>query len=565
VTATGEYLVEVLADAGIEHVIGVPGGGTRMTYTAMHGREGGPQPVLARHEHGAAVMADAYARATGRPAVIMGQGAFIVANGAFGLMEALTSSSPVILVGDFSDAGLTPRPVAQSVNGDWGSPDAVAMLRGMTKYTAVASTPTEAVVGLQLAIKHAVSGCPGPTALMIKSAALSAELTEDPGPPVYLAGDDPRLSLSWPPAGAVERALQILSEARNPVIVAGKGVHNAFAHAELRTLAERWGLPVATTYKGKSAIPETHPLALGMVGIYGHPVANELVRQADVVLVVGAKLRSKDTSNWSVVHRQQRIIQIDIETLNAGWALPAEVTLIGDARTALEQILAGSDRFAAPPDLIEARKARVREVAAADTFHRDPSLYDDTTPVLPQRVARVLEEHLHPSTNISLDAGNNRVWMGLFCRAQRTHSLFAPGGLSGMGWAMPAALGVKLARPDEPSVAVTGDGGFMMSAHALATAADLPTVTVVFNDSGLGMVRQHQGDRVIASSFPDVDHAAIARGFGLAGFRVTHGKDLPEAIRAAQSSGTAAVIDVVIDDGPSPDVFRTQAVSATET
>jgi acetolactate synthase-1/2/3 large subunit len=565
VTATGEYLVEVLADAGIEHVIGVPGGGTRMTYTAMHGRKGGPRPVLARHEHGAAVMADAYARASGRPAVIMGQGAFIVANGAFGLMEALTSSSPVILVGDFSDGGLTPRPVAQSVTGDWGSPDAVAMLRGMTKYTAVASTPAEAVVGLQLAIKHAVSGCPGPTALMIKSAALSAEFTEDAGPPVYLAGNDPRLSLPLPPGGQVERALEILSEARNPVIVAGKGVHNAFAHAELRTLAERWGMPVATTYKGKSAIPETHPLALGMVGIYGHPVANELVRQADVVLVVGAKLRSKDTSNWSVVHRQQRIIQIDIETLNAGWALPAEVTLIGDARTALEQILAGSDRFAAPSDLLEARKARVRDVVSADTFHRDPSLYDDTTPVLPQRVARVLEEHLHPSTNISLDAGNNRVWMGLFCRAQRTHSLFAPGGLSGMGWAMPAALGVKLARPEEPSVAVTGDGGFMMSAHALATAADLPTVTVVFNDSGLGMVRQHQGDRVIASSFPDVDHAAIARGFGLAGFRVTHGKDLPEAIRAAQSLGTAAVIDVVIDDGPSPDVYRTQAVSATET
>src|SRR5258708_38746589 len=166
-----------------------------MPCTPMRGRKGGRGPVLARHEQGAAVMADAYARATGRPAVIMGQGAFIVANGAFGLMEALTSSSPVILVGDFSDAGLTPRPVAQSVTGDWGSPDAVAMLRAMTKYTAVASTPTEAVVGLQLAIKHAVSGCPGPTALMIKSAALSAELAQDPGPPAYQVGNDPRLSL----------------------------------------------------------------------------------------------------------------------------------------------------------------------------------------------------------------------------------------------------------------------------------------------------------------------------------------------------------------------------------
>lgn len=564
-TLTGEYLVEILADAGIEFVFGVPGGGTRMIYSAMHGRTTGPRPVLARQEHGAAVMADAYARATGRPAVIMGQGAFIVANGAFGLMEAMTSGSPVILIGDMSDSGLTPRPVAQSITGDWGNPDAPAMMRAMTKYTAVASTPKEAVLGLQLAIKHAVTGCPGPTGLLIKSEVLASEFSVDPGPPIYRREHDPRLDTPVPTRRHLEAALELLAGAERPVIVAGNGVHTSFAHDAMRSFAERWGIPVATTYKGKSVIPEQHPLAVGTVGIYGHPVANEIVKDADAVLVLGAKLRSKDTSNWTLVRPDQRLIQIDIESLNTNWALPADVTLLGDANAILQELLRLSESYAPGAELVDRRTARVRNALAADPIADEPAMSNDTTPVLPQRLVQLLTDHLDPTSNVTLDAGNNRVWMSMFYRAQMPHSVFAPGGLSGMGWAMPAALGVKVARPSQPSVAVTGDGGFMMSVHTLATAIDIPFVTVVMNDSGLGMVRQHQGDRVIASSFPEIDHASIARSFGLEGYRVTHSKELPEAIRAAQASGKGAVIDVVIDPEPKVDMYRSLAVSLTET
>jgi acetolactate synthase-1/2/3 large subunit len=204
-------------------------------------------------------------------------------------------------------------------------------------------------------------------------------------------------------------------------------------------------------------------------------------------------------------------------------------------------------------------------VRVSDPLANDPVTTSDTTPVMPQRLVTLLTEHLDPSSNVTLDAGNNRIWMSMFYRARTAHSLFAPGGLSGMGWAMPAALGVKVARPDQPSVAVTGDGGFMMSIHTLATAIDIPFVTVVMNDSGLGMVRQHQGDRVIATSFPEIDHAAIARGFGLEGYRITHSKELPDAIAAAQASGKGAVIDVVIDADPSPDQHRELPISLTET
>src|SRR5258708_11748471 len=312
----------------------MPGGGTVAIYTAMHGRER-PRPLLTRQEHGATVMADAYARASGRLAVAMGEGAFITANGAFGVMEAMASSSALILVGGLSDGGKSPLPVPQSVNGDWGNPDAVARLRSMTKCTAVASPPKEAVSGLQMAIKHAVSGCPGPTALLLRSEAIEAATDLDSGPPIYSASKDPRRSAPIPTEAHVAEAIDIIAAARRPVILAGKGVHNALAHAKLLELAECWGMPVGTTYKGRGAVDERHPLALGMVGTFGRPLANRVVQEADVVVAIGTKLRSIDTVDWTVVHPGQRLIQVDIETLNANWALPAEVTLLGDAQAVL--------------------------------------------------------------------------------------------------------------------------------------------------------------------------------------------------------------------------------------
>ena len=210
--------------------------------------------------------------------------------------------------------------------------------------------------------------------------------------------------------------------------------------------------------------------------------------------------------------------------------------------------------------------AGLEDRRAADPVLHDPASEEDGSPVLPQRLVRLLEEHLEPGTNVTLDAGFNRVWMCLFYRPARAGSLFAPGGMAGMGWGLPAALGVKLARPDEPVVAVVGDGGFMMSVHALATAVEhaIPVVCVVCNDSGLGMVRAHQA-RPVASEFGATDHAAIARGFGARGWRVEDSRDLPGALAEAQACGEPAVVDVIMRRDVSPDVYRARARAATET
>ena len=178
-----------------------------------------------------------------------------------------------------------------------------------------------------------------------------------------------------------------------------------------------------------------------------------------------------------------------------------------------------------------------------------------------------MQETLDPSTLFALDAGNNRTWMAHFYKSQQPGTFFCPGGTAGMGWALPAAVALKLARPDRPVVGVTGDGGFMMSVHAISTAVQyqLPVIWVVLNDGALGMVRHHQIGREISSSFAETDHGAVARGMGAWGRQVSDSRQLAQALRDAVASGQPAVVDVVIDRGPSPDDWRLDARGATET
>ncbi len=567
-----ELIVQTLEEAGVEYVFGIPGGGTGQIFQLLHGKEDRIKVILVRHEQAAAIMADAYGRATGKPAVVMGQGLFIGSNASFGIMEAMLSSSPMLVLTDTSDGGVGMHPANQSGAGEYGSIDLPAILRAMTKYTTVAASPKEAVIGTQLAIKHAISGRPGPASVVMRSAAIGGEVDVESPPFIHHAAGYLNTAKPQSAPQDVQRAVEILSQSRRPVLVAGNGVHVSRCHGKLQELAEMWDMPVATSYKGKSAIAETHPLALGMVGIYGQDVANRMVGDADCVVVVGAKLSPQDTirERPSVFDpRRQRIIQIDIDDRNAGWTFPVELGLIGDAGGILDQLTEASRAAAA--NSVPARQQwahalpqRKQEFA----FYGDPEMARDSSPVTPQRLVALLQEHLDPSTVFALDAGNNRTWMAHLYQSQQAGTFFCPGGTAGMGWGLPASVALKLAYPDRPVVCVTGDGGYMMTVNALSTAMQyrLPILCVVFNDNALGMVLDHQPPgREIASEFLETDNAAVARGFGCFGVQVRDSQDLPEAIRQAQSSGLPAVIDVLIDRGPSPDDWRADARRTGET
>ena len=317
---------------------------------------------------------------------------------------------------------------------------------------------------------------------------------------------------------------------------------------------------------------ETHPLSLGMGGVYGQEVANKLIGEADTVVIVGAKLSPQDTvrERPSIFNPHlQKIIQIDIDDRNAGWTFPIDLGLIGDAGSILDQLVEASEEPAASTS---ANRQQWTDAVAgqkqANGFYDSPEMHRDSSPVLPQRMVSIMQETLDPSTVFSLDAGNNRTWMAHFYKARQANTFFCPGGAAGMGWALPAAVALKLVYRDRPVAAVSGDGGYMMTVNALSTALqyDLPILCFVFNDNSLGMVRQHQpADRLIASEFVPTDNAAVARGIGAFGVQVSDSRDLAGAIREAQASGLPAVIDVMVDRGPSPDDWRADARRAGET
>ena len=567
-----ELIVQTLEEAGVEYVFGIPGGGTGQIFGLLHGREDRIKTILVRHEQAAAIMADAYARASGKPAVVMGQGLFIGSNASFGIMESMLSSSPMLILTDTSDGGVGMHAANQSGAGEYGSIDLPAIFRAMTKYTAVAASPKEAVLSAQLAIKHAMSGRPGPAAVVMRSASIGGEVDVESPPFIHNAAGYLNTAKPQSAPADVDKAVRILSESARPVIVAGNGVHVAKAHSQLQELAELWQAPVVTSYKGKSALAETHPLSLGMVGVYGQDAANRLVGEADAVLVIGAKLTPQDTvrERPDVFNPlRQRIIQIDIDERNAGWTFPIDLGLVGDAGAIMNQLLdASKDAAESSKSKRQAWAGGIDEVKRQMAFYDDPEMHRDSSPVTPQRLVALLQQTLDPSTVFSLDAGNNRTWMAHLYQSRQANTFFCPGGTAGMGWGLPAAVALKLAYPDRPVACVTGDGGYMMTVNALSTAMqyNLPILCVVFNDNALGMVLDHQPPgKTIASEFVDTDNAAVARGFGAFGVQVNDSRDLPQALRDATASGLPAVVDVIIDRDPTPDDWRADARRTGET
>ena len=486
-----EMIVQTLEEAGVEYVFGIPGGGTGQIFQLLYGREDRIKTILVRHEQVAAIMADAYGRATGKPAVVMGQGLFIGSNASFGIMEAMLSSSPMLVLTDTSDGGSAQRPANQSGTGEYGSIDLPNIFKSMSKYTALAASPKEAVLATQVAIKHAISGRPGPASVVMRSAAISGEVDLEAPPFIHNAAGFLNTAKPESSPSDVLRVIEILSQSRRPVLVAGNGVHVAGAHAQLQELAELWGMPVATSYKGKSAIAETHPLSVGMVGTYGQAVANRVVGEADTVIVVGALLRSQETVRERpdiFDPRRQRVVQIDIDERNAGWSFPVELGLVGDAGSILNQLVAASKEEA------EASAAQRGEWTAsmstrktAMSFYGRPGNAPRQFSGHPAKAGVVAQREFRPVHRIRAGRGQQPHLDGPPVPSPRGSHLLLSGGTAGMGWALPAAVGLKLVYPDRPVTAVTGDGGFMMTVNSLSTAMqyDLPITCVVFNDTAL--------------------------------------------------------------------------------
>jgi acetolactate synthase I/II/III large subunit len=408
-----DAVVDALAQGGVRYVLGMPGGLTGSLWRSLY-----QHPVIraiqVREESIGALMAEAYGRFTGGPAVVMGQGEWIVGNAGQGCLEALLGSSPMVVLTEMSDGGsLSHHAPYQSGTGDYGTWDARQALGGVTKRVMVSYSPVQAVQHTQLALKHAATGQPGPVGVIYHSSALRGRVGPESVPAIY----DTRAYL--PSAsravdeGMVAAAVSVIRGARQPVIVAGNGVRVGRAQRQLARLAGTLEVPVATTASGKGVFPESDPLAVGVIGEYGWATANRVVGDADVVIAVGTKLAPSDTIDEASAlldPSRQVIIQIDIEPLNAAWVFPIDFVLIGDAGYVMDRL---TDSCASSASAQASHGGRERVSRALERYGRfgGPTATSDSVPFEPQRAISILEETFPEDGVITADAGENRLFM----------------------------------------------------------------------------------------------------------------------------------------------------------
>lgn len=548
-----EKICDILIEAGIKHVFGIPGGGMVEIWDSLAGRQDKIKTILVRHEQAASCMADMYGRLTGKPAVLIGQGPFVSSTGSFGIMEAFLSYSPMLVLTDTSDTEtFSQHGVYQCGTGEYGTYDQIAKLKSISKYVTYAVTPKEVIHGVQLGIKHATSGNFGPSCVVMRNAAINAEVNPTSIPRIYPTNGYLKTSLTNSQKADIDKVVALLLKAKFPVAIAGNGVHNSKAYMELRQLSELLGMPVATTMKGKSAFPEVHPLAAGMMGSFGQKIANNTIADADVLLVLGSRLSPNDTmfeSSRLIDPLRQKIIQLDIDSRNAGWTYPVAMSVIGHLKPLLKDLFEAVVAKLSEKSLdARQRTESFRQRKIADGYFEAPELSSDTIPILPQRLVHEISLVATPDTIVTVDAGSNKHWMNHFFQTKEVGTYFGPGGTGGMGWGAPAALAAKIVYPEKSVISVAGDGGFMMMLHVLSTAVQyrLPLTFVVMNDSTLNMVQDELSkDKSSSVNFTPTDFSQIASAFGCRGLRVEKAQDIGPTLKEAIRAEEPTVVDVV--------------------
>jgi acetolactate synthase-1/2/3 large subunit len=537
-------VVAALADAGIEFVVGIPGGLTGPLWKALC-EHPSIRSVLVRQEAIGSYMAEAAGRLRGKPLVVMGQGEWIAGNAGQGYLESLLGSSPMVVLTEMSDGGmLSHHGPYQCGSGDFGVWDTRKALEGVTKRVLVARHPAQGVQLVQQAVKHSIAGDPGPVAVIFAATALQGTVAAEGVPRVFRSSAYLNVAPPHADDAQVSAVCTLLEEAQRPVIIAGNGVRVSQACAELLAAARALDAAVVTTAHGKGVIDERDPLAGGVMGAFGWPSANDLVAEADVVLAIGTKLGTMDTIDGNsrlLDPSRQHVIHVDVEPLMVGWTTPASTPVVSDAAAFLRAVR-GATTGTLP--------ARARPAAArvAELRHPsdDPAFTDDALPFAPQRIIAALNRCVPDDAIVTCDAGENRLFMMRWYESKRPGGYLQPAAGGGMGHAIPAALGAKLVHPECPVVAVCGDGGFAMAMHGLMTALeeDLPISVVVLNNQALGWVKHGMGAKAVASEFRDFDHAAIARAMGCDGVRPTSAAELDAAIERVGCQARTVVIDV---------------------
>ncbi len=529
---TGAQLIwESLVREGVEIVFGYPGGAILPAYDAMVGYP--IRHVLVRHEQSAAHMADGYARASGRTGVVVATSGPGATNLVTGLATAMLDSIPLVAITGQVGSGLLGSDAFQEV-------DITGITIPVTKHNYLVTRAEDIVPAIREAFAVARSGRPGPVLVDITKDAQQSRATLD-----WEAATPKRhlRHLPIPPdPDAMAQVLQLIREAKRPVILAGHGIQMAGARAEVMALAERGDIPYALTLLGIGAVPATHPLSLGMMGMHGESWVNRAIQEADLLIALGMRFDDRVTGKLKeyAPHAQKIHIDIDASELNKNVAV--DVAIAADLLDVLRALL---------PELPKVQRTEWLETIRGwrgDSAVRDIKNLPDDGHLYAAHVMHDLWNLTRGEAVVVSDVGQHQMWEAQYYHHDGERSLITSGGAGTMGFALPAAIGAKLARPEAEVWVVAGDGGFQMTFAELMTAVQegVKVNIAVINNGFLGMVRQWQAmfyeGRYAATPILSPDFVKLADAFGIAGQRVETRADVAAAVaRARATKGTALI------------------------
>lgn len=545
-----KLLLKYLKKEGVEYIFGVPGGPLMPLYEALfETRE--INPIMAKHEQGAAFMADGYARVSGKLGaccVTAGPGC---TNAVTGIAVSYADGIPILLI---------TAQVATSVFGKGAMQestpyeiDAVELFKPLTRASLMLIRPEKMGETIRYLLRAAKDRKRGPVHLNLpadfaKRFVPSEDMAATPTPLVSMPFD----------RDSIKAASQWLLRAKKPAILAGNGINFSEAYDELKALSEKLLIPVATTAKAKGVFPEDHILSLGVFGFASSPRAESylLSQEVDVLLAIGTSLDENATAGWNPrLLPREALLHIDIDSREIGKNYPATVPLIGDAKAILTELLFQIDRDA---KWIEVKKKTLDDIVQFRAQHprclEEEKMDSDALPLKPQRLMKDLNEALPQNAIIFSDMGNHMAWAFHYLQLCRPKSFYHCLGFASMGYGTVAPIGAKLAAPDRPVIAIVGDGSFAMNGMEIHTATEnnIPVIWLVHNNGGHGMVYMGEkiqfGGRFHHSLFQKpMDICKMAEGMGALAIRITKPGELKTVISTALAANKPVVIDAVID------------------
>jgi acetolactate synthase I/II/III large subunit len=531
-----EILCETLTHLGVRHLFGYPGGAILPVYDALGKSK--LHHVLVRHEQGATHMADGYARASGGVGVAMATSGPGATNMVTGIATAMLDSSPVVCITGQVSSKLLGSDAFQEI-------DITGITMPITKHNVVVSRVEDIARTVREAFVIANSGRPGPVLVDITKDAQQASCdfhwdASAPKLPVK------RQRVNYEKAD-FDRAVEFLNSAKRPLILAGHGIMVSGAMRAFDQFVRVGNFPVAMTLLGIGCFPASDPLNLGMMGMHGEAWVNHAIQEADLLIAVGMRFDDRVTGDLRTYARDARKIHIEIDRSEINKNVQVDSALVGDAREVLEQLIPAIEQRDRGDWLTHIRELK------GDSAVRDIQGLPDNGHLYAAHVINDLWKETRGEAIVVTDVGQHQMWEAQYYHHNQPRSLVTSGGLGTMGFALPAAIGAKFAKPDADVWVVVGDGGFQMTMCELATIVQekIKVNIAIINNGFLGMVRQWQeffyDKRYVATPLVAPDFAALANAFGIRGERITSRADVTPTIRSAREGKESVLIDFRVE------------------